>query len=167
MPAAQIDTLLDIWAASLLRSGGDPLFNNHKEMYRTIDNIKIGEIKWRNFSVRYTSVRPPADVPPWMEDTYKVYYRDPHEVVRSIIANPDFAAELTYGPYREYLTETDERRWCDFMSGDWAWNQAASIFSILSFLSQRVVVSKVFRTGHYCARRSLARRCTCADHPRE
>ena len=81
MPAAEIDSLLDIWVASLLRSGGDPLFNNHKEIYGAINDIKIGDIKWRNFMVQYTGVHPPSNVPPWMEDTYQVYYRDPHEVV--------------------------------------------------------------------------------------
>ena len=71
MPAAEIDSLLDIWVASLLHSGGDLLFNNHKEIYGAIDDIKIGDIKWKNFMVQYTGVRPPSNVPPWMEDTYQ------------------------------------------------------------------------------------------------
>ena len=106
------------------------MFNNYKEMYKTIDDIKIGDIKWRNFTVRYTGVCPPSDVLPWMEDMYEVYYHDPHKVVCSNIANLDFATELDYSPYREYVTETNEQCWCDFMSGDWAWNQAVRIISI-------------------------------------
>lgn len=62
-----------------------------------------------------------------MDDPYEVYYRDPLEVVHSLVANPDFAAELDYCPYREYVTDTNERRRCDFMSGDWAWNQAVCV----------------------------------------
>ncbi|KAN0101066.1 hypothetical protein V8E55_001050 [Tylopilus felleus] len=139
MPAAKIDSLLDIWVASLLHSGGDPLFNNHKEIYGAIDDIKIGDIKWRNFMVQYTG------------DTYQVHYRDPHEVVCSIVTNPDFATELDYSLYREYVTETNDRRWCDFMSGDWAWNQAdiitqdahthGSVFVLIILGSDKTTVS--------------------------
>lgn len=32
MAAAQIDSILDIWAASLLRSGANPLYNSHNDM---------------------------------------------------------------------------------------------------------------------------------------
>ena len=87
---------------------------------------------------------PPSNVPPWMEDTYQVYYRDPHEVVCSIVANPDFATELDYSLYREYVTETNDRRWCDFMSGDWAWNQAVSVI----FIEAQYVLSTYRTSSH-------------------
>ncbi|KAG1743668.1 uncharacterized protein EDB91DRAFT_1247159 [Suillus paluster] len=32
--------------------------------------------------------------------------------------------EMDYQPYREFSTDNDECQWQDFMSGDWAWNQA-------------------------------------------
>ena len=93
-------------------------------MYRAIDNIDLGDVKWSNFTVHYTGARPPTDVPSWMDDRYEVYFRDPLEVVHNMLANPEFSSTLDYCPYREYETETNERRWSDFMSGDWAWNQA-------------------------------------------
>jgi hypothetical protein len=96
MPAVQIDALLDIWGTSLLQLGGEPLFANHMEMYRTVDNIDLGDVKWSNFTVQYTGVRPPGIVPSWMEDTYEVYFHDPREVVRSIVANPQFACNMDY-----------------------------------------------------------------------
>ena len=42
MPAQQIDTLLDIWGDSLCRAGSQPLFKNHKDLYKTIDMIQEG-----------------------------------------------------------------------------------------------------------------------------
>ncbi|KAG2345489.1 hypothetical protein BDR05DRAFT_998119 [Suillus weaverae] len=41
-----------------------------------------------------------------------------------MLANPDYATEMDYRPYREFSTDNDECQWQDFMSGDWAWNQA-------------------------------------------
>lgn len=74
MPAKQIDTLLDIWAESLRDAGGRPLFTSHNDLYKTIDAIPLGNVKWQSFTVKYTSM--PDDEPdddehtPWMEDTY-------------------------------------------------------------------------------------------------
>ncbi|KIM67665.1 hypothetical protein SCLCIDRAFT_20711 [Scleroderma citrinum Foug A] len=44
-----------------------------------------------------------------------------------MLANPDFADDMDYQPFREYDTKTSTRHWQDFMSGDWAWRQADMI----------------------------------------
>lgn len=44
-----------------------------------------------------------------------------------MLANPDYAKEFDYRPYREFSTDDDERQWKDFMSGDWAWDQAVRL----------------------------------------
>ncbi|KAG1898506.1 uncharacterized protein F5891DRAFT_1190888 [Suillus fuscotomentosus] len=54
-------------------------------------------------------------------------HRDPRDVVWNMLANPDYALEMDPQPYREFATETDEHQWQDFMSGNWAWNQADKI----------------------------------------
>ncbi|KAG1730440.1 hypothetical protein EDB19DRAFT_2011343 [Suillus lakei] len=41
-----------------------------------------------------------------------------------MLANPDYVEEFDYRPYHEFLTDSDEHQWRDFMSGDWAWDQA-------------------------------------------
>lgn len=116
------------------KAGGCPLFApngdthkppDHKQLYAAIDEIQLGDVKWESFDVRYTGERPlvDSDVPPWMKDNYTVYFRDPREVVRNILSNPSFKNELDLRPYREFVMGTDERRWSDFMSADWAWNQ--------------------------------------------
>ncbi|KAG2124069.1 hypothetical protein BD769DRAFT_1628798 [Suillus cothurnatus] len=129
-PAAQIDHLLNLWAASLIQAGADTsqvLFTDHRDVYRTIDNTPLGDVKWQSFSVKYTGDIPDEGPLPWMTESYDVWFCDPHQVVQNMLANPDYASEVYMRPYREFATETDERQWQDFMSGDWAWNQADQI----------------------------------------
>ncbi|KAG1886992.1 hypothetical protein F4604DRAFT_1889809 [Suillus subluteus] len=124
-PAHSIDHLLNIWAASLIQAGSKAtLFPDHCDVYRTIDNTPLGDVKWQSFSVKYTGTIPDEGAPPWMADSHDVWFRDPRDVVRNMLANPDFAAEMDLQPYREFATENDERQWQDFMSGDWGWAQA-------------------------------------------
>ncbi|KAG2137011.1 hypothetical protein DEU56DRAFT_736982, partial [Suillus clintonianus] len=129
-PATQIDHLLDMWAASLIRAGADTsevLFADHRDVYKTIDNTPLGDVKWQSFSIKYTGEHPDDGPAPWMTDSYDVWFREPHDIVRNMLANPDYAAEIDLRPYREFATETDEHQWQDFMSGDWAWNHADQI----------------------------------------
>ena len=44
MSAGNIDALLALWAASHLEYSASPPFNNHKDMYRTIDGTKQGRV---------------------------------------------------------------------------------------------------------------------------
>ncbi|KAG1766909.1 hypothetical protein EV702DRAFT_1182237 [Suillus placidus] len=125
MSAPNINTLLDLWAASLLKHDDQPPFADHKDLHKTIDNIPIGGVNWQSFKIQYSGEKPAApDVPPWMNQQFDVWYRDPREVTRNILANPDYVNEFDYRPFREYSLDKDECRYQDFMSGDWAWQQA-------------------------------------------
>ncbi|KAF8833396.1 hypothetical protein BDN67DRAFT_1017603 [Paxillus ammoniavirescens] len=115
MPVAQIYTLLSIWAASLLQHGGQPLFTNHQDLYNTIDSTPLGNIKWESFSIKYTGKQPITNTPPWMNDTYEVWFRDPHELVCSVLGNPNFANNMDTQPYREFEMATDQHRFINFM----------------------------------------------------
>lgn len=138
MPGVQIDALLDIWATSLIKMGSRVLFSrngstcisDHKDLYHAIDYIELGDVKWDNFIVQYTSDRPANGAPPWMDDKYEVYFRKPHKMVQNILGNPDFSREMDYSPYHKFISATNEHQWCDFMSGDWAWNQAVCHYVI-------------------------------------
>ncbi|TDL20259.1 hypothetical protein BD410DRAFT_815646 [Rickenella mellea] len=46
MPQAQVDTLLELWAASLMEFGADPPFANHSKLHETIDSTKLGDVPW-------------------------------------------------------------------------------------------------------------------------
>ena len=117
----------------MIEAGGEStLFRDHREVYKTIDDTPLGDVKWESFSVKYTGAPAEDNAMPWMNDSYDVWFRDPHHVVQNMLGNPDFATEIDLRPYHEFSTEDDERQWQDFMSGDWAWKQAVCVgFSLL------------------------------------
>jgi Plavaka transposase len=123
MSATDIDTLLGLWADSLLEYDGVPLFNSHRELYKTIDEAKAGDVPWSSFKVKYEGPLPVEEPPSWMLTEYDVWYRDPHEVVKNMLANTDFDGEMDPAPFRHYNINGD-REYQNFMSADWAWNQA-------------------------------------------
>ncbi|KAG1810404.1 uncharacterized protein HD556DRAFT_1428451 [Suillus plorans] len=126
MSAKQIDTLLDLWAATLIKHNDAPPFANHRDMYATIDATPLSDTPWKSFTLCYNGAKPEQDVPPWMDGQYDVWYRDPLQMMRSILANCAFDGGIEYSPYRNYTTK-DKQYWKNFMSGDWAWKQADDI----------------------------------------
>jgi hypothetical protein len=130
MSAGQIDTLLDIWAATLIKHDDSPPFTGHRNLYETIDSTPLGDVSWQTFSMSYSGTRPAENVLPWMTAEYDVWFRDPHLLVHNMLSNPDFAAEIEYVPYRDY-TDDNKRCYKNFLSGDWAWKQAVCYTSCL------------------------------------
>ena len=126
MSAGNIDTLLHLWAASLIKHGDKPPFNSCDDLYDIIDDTPVGDVKWESFSVRYNGQFPEHNIPSWMNVEHEVWFRDPRAVVRSLLANPDFDGEFDYSPLQEYDSEGNHR-FQDFMSGDWAWRQAVCL----------------------------------------
>ncbi|KAG2347028.1 hypothetical protein BDR05DRAFT_974138 [Suillus weaverae] len=96
-------------------------------LYATIDAIPLGEVKWESFSCSYTGKKPESNYPPWMDESYDVWYQDLHQVVHNMLTNPDFVHEMDFRPYWEYSTKGEEHHYRDFMSADWAWDQADKI----------------------------------------
>ncbi|KAG1732554.1 hypothetical protein EDB19DRAFT_2003517 [Suillus lakei] len=127
MSASKIDHLLNLWAATLAKHNDCPPFADHRDLYSTIDSSPLGDVKWDCFQVQYSGEKPDIDVPSWMSNSYDVWFRDPQEVIRNMLANPMFADEMDYRQYREFSSSNDECQWKDFMSGDWAWDQADDI----------------------------------------
>lgn len=147
MSAGNIDKILELWNKSLSGNGSAP-FRNHSDMYSTIDStplgktfvssphilyfitqksVTLGDTVWKEFSLAFKSEpeRDPGEPAAWKTEQFPVYYRDPLEIVKSMIANPDFKNEINFGPYREF-NDRGKRRFRDFMSGEWAWRQAVS-----------------------------------------
>ncbi|KAG1846538.1 hypothetical protein F4604DRAFT_1884154 [Suillus subluteus] len=104
--ARKIDVHLALWASTLLKHGDAPPFADHRDLYVMIDAIPLGEVKWESFSCSYTGEKPEGTYLPWMDSAFDVWYRDPHQV---------------------YSTLGEEHRYGDFMSADWAWDQADTI----------------------------------------
>ena len=126
MSAGQMDKLMQLWGA-YNGAARDPPFANHDDLYSSIDNIKLADIRWRCFAVTYTGPRPDeGPVPPWMDEEYLVWFRCPREVLHCQLGNPDFATEMHFSPRKVF--RGNERVYKDFMSGDWAWKQAVRPF---------------------------------------
>ena len=127
LSAWQIDKLLALWQATLVRYGGNAPFRDHHDLYATIDATPLGDISWDSFVVSYEGPGPGDGQPrpPWMDDAYEVWFRDPRLLIHGIISNPDFASEVDYAPYHEYFDKVHQYQ--NMMSGNWAWRQAVSI----------------------------------------
>ncbi len=130
MGQANVDHLLELWAASLVPYGGRPPFASVHDMFQVIDSTPLGDAPWTTTTVKYLGALP-ANPPPWMVATYEISHRNPLVCARNMLMNADFADEINIAPYREY-DGLLKRRYTNLMSGDWAWNQAVSSSSIYS-----------------------------------
>ena len=127
MSKANTDHVLQLLNATLRLHGGDDskLFESSRDLYRTIDATKVGDVSWQTCTIKHDG--PVANTSPsWMADEHEIWFRDPHEVVKNMLANPDFDGHFDCTPYTEKDSK-GSRRWKDFMSGDWAWDQAVSV----------------------------------------
>lgn len=107
----------------MIETGGVAPFAGSEDLLRQIDRIKLGHIPWQSFTAAYSGDQPPGpDCPVWMREKYEVWFRDPREIVHNILGNPEFSSGIDYIPYRDFVN--GKRRWSEFMSGDWAWQQA-------------------------------------------
>ena len=66
-----------------------------------------------------------------MEAKHAIWFRDPHLLIRNILANADFNGEIDISPFQEY-DANDNHRYQIFMSGNWAWKQAVRVYFRLS-----------------------------------
>lgn len=129
MSGKKIDDLMDIWAAFNDNDGlgnSGPPFANSKDLYDTIDAIEAGDVAWQSFSVKYDGDIPEGSTPPtWKTSAFEVWFRDPLKVMEGQLGNRDFKSELDFAPKRVFA-KNGKRQYSDFMSGNWAWDQAVS-----------------------------------------
>ena len=129
MSAKDIDILMGLWGATLHQHGDEPPFASHRDMYNVVDHAELGDVPWDSFSASYRGQKPDHDIPLWMEDNHTVWFRDLRTVMKNMLANPSYKDEFDYA----LLCEEDnngKRRWKNFMSGDWVWNQAVRSISL-------------------------------------
>jgi hypothetical protein len=127
MSAGDINFMLNLWAVSLAIHNDEPPFSNTTDLYKTIDSTPLGDVAWESFSLQYNDVQPAEGVPSWMQAEYDVWFRDSHALVHNLLSNPDFKSDFDYTPFQEKTTN-GVHRFQDFMSGNWAWRQAVSLF---------------------------------------
>lgn len=120
--------LFEMWTATLVHDTNKLPFSNSSSLYKKIDATPLGDVAWENFTVSYDGPRRPEnpdDVPSWMKVPYETWYRDPRKLINNMIGNPDFDGEFDTTPFHEYDAD-HKHRFQNFMSGDWAWEQAVS-----------------------------------------
>jgi hypothetical protein len=135
MSAGDINSLLDIWAATLAPHNEDAPFRDHADLYNTINSTPIGGMPWKSFTVMYDGDIPDGERSAWMNEEFEVWFRNPRDLVRNMLANPDFNGEFDYSPFHEY-DANNNHRFHNFMSGDWAWKQAVCIYFTLAGITR-------------------------------
>jgi len=126
MSAPNINTLMDLWAATLLKYDDAPPFAGASDLYNTIDSTPLGDVPWKRFSVGYSGELPDGTVPQWMTSEYEIWFRDPHLIIKSMIGNPDYEKSVNTAPFQGF-DSNGYREYQNFMSGDWAWEEADEI----------------------------------------
>ena len=140
MSAPNIDTLLDLWASTLLKHNESPPFANHTDLYNTIDSTPLGDVPWQSFSIQYNDDEGlEGTLPQWMTSEYDVWFRDPHSIIKNMIDNPDYNRQADVAPVRIFNGD-GSRVYQNFMSGDWAWEEAVS--SIFFFVLTSLILEK-------------------------
>ena len=144
MSAGKIDTLLKLMATLY---DTQPPFTSHQELYMLIDAIKQGDIPWNSFLVAYNGTQPSdrAPRPLWMDERYEVWFRDPLQVLKNQVANPDFKDTIDFSPKQVY--HNGMRQYNDLMSGNWAWDQVVSWCTFTPALANIVCRTKLQRTN--------------------
>ena len=140
MSAKDLDKLFNIWEASTVPFDSHPPFTSSSDMYETINSTPYGGIRWESFTIRYNLANdPPSNEAPaaWKTAEYDGWFRDPHKLIRNIIANQSFDKEFDYSPYQEYDFE-GQHRFHNLFSGNWCWREAVSEFYMHTFCLLRL-----------------------------
>ena len=127
LSASNIDDLPDLWADSFEEFDASQYapFENHQDLYATIDSSTLGDIPWQCL---VTGVSDDIDEhsPSWMQAHYEVWYHNPEAVISAMLSNPDFDGQFDLCPYID-LDGRGERQWNNVMSGNIAWRRSVSI----------------------------------------
>ncbi|EAU80506.2 hypothetical protein CC1G_11861 [Coprinopsis cinerea okayama7 len=78
---------------------------------------------WVSYSVEYHGARRSQNAPSWMTNKYDLWFRHPLVILEKQLACPDFDGSMDFVPFRE-STPDGKRLYTDFMSANWAWDQA-------------------------------------------
>ena len=68
-----IDALLDLWAATLLKHDDTLPFANHADLFSTINSTPLGDVPWQTFPLNY-NWEVPDSAPSWMTLAHDVWF---------------------------------------------------------------------------------------------
>ncbi|KAF8460137.1 hypothetical protein DFH94DRAFT_641146, partial [Russula ochroleuca] len=132
-------------------------FASAQDLYDKINSTEIGDVSWQAFSVQYDGDIPNnSAVLCWKMESYDTWFRNPLKIAEAQLGNIDFAHEIDFGLKQVFSSRADRCQYSDFMSGNWAWQQAdviavdpethGSMFVLLILSSDKTTVSVA--TGH-------------------
>ncbi|KAI6011092.1 hypothetical protein EDC04DRAFT_2871132 [Pisolithus marmoratus] len=134
------------------------------DLYHVIDSMSVGAVRWENFKIAYKDGQDEPDAP-WMFDVCDVWYRDPCQVIHNLLGHTDIKDEMDFVPYQEFDATNKQRRWEDFMSGDWAWEEAVATLAPIILGSDKTTVSIATRqTDYYPLYLSIRNVCNTTHH---
>jgi len=107
--------------------GGAPLFQNHRDLYDTIDSTPLGDTPWRVSPFVLMGIDLKGQVSSWMDTDYNFWFVI-HTNLFITSSQPRFQGWFwDYAPYQEH----DINGSCcyhNLMSANWAWWQAVCSF---------------------------------------
>ena len=119
----KIDKLLELWAATLVPHSDSPPITSHRNLHQQIDKVDLGTVQWENVCLKYEGPLPRTTRPPeWKTAGYDVWYRNPREVIRNMLARPDLEGHIDYVAYQEF--NAGKQQYGNVMSGNWSWRQS-------------------------------------------
>ena len=123
-------------------------------MYATIDQIRLGGTPWECLTVSQEEGPEEENPPTWKMAEYQVWFRNVDCVIANMLNNPDFKNQFDYHPFI-YTDSQGQRRWMDFMSGNYAWRQSVSHSHMINTSSLMLLI---WSERNLC-RQSIHRRC--------
>lgn len=144
MPGAQVDDLMQIWAAlnQDQPQPQPPPFASSHDLNQKIDQINDTKT-WQSFSFSYNGADlGDENLPAWKKTTYQLSVRNAKALIQEQLACPEFKDSIDYCP-RQIFGDHKNRIWSDFMSGNWAWEQCVSLFSdLFSHFNLYIIIIK-------------------------
>ena len=128
----KIDRILELWAATLIPHGDSAPITNHLDLHQQIDAVGLGDIQWEHTHLKYEGPLPETTRhPEWKTTEYDIWYRNPRQVIKNILARPDLSGHVDYAAYQEF--DDEKRQYGNMMSGDWAWRQSVCFRALSTF----------------------------------
>ena len=128
----KINHILELWAATLVPHSDSAPIANHLDLHWQIDAISLGDVWWEHDYLKYKGpLSAVTHHPEWKTAEYDIWYRDPRQVIKSILARPDFDGHVDYAAYQEF--NNGGRQYGNMMSGDWTWRQSVRFTFLTSF----------------------------------
>ena len=85
-----------------------------------------------------------ARPPEWKTVEYDLWFQNPCDMIKNILANPDLNGHVDYAAYQEF--NDGQRQYGDVMSGNWAWRQLVpyshSFYRLISNVSWQDLIAQ-------------------------